>query len=305
MAHSRPAEPWRKVGMDLFHLTGKDYLVIVDYQSNYPELALLPHTTANEVIKHCKAIIARHGIPVTVVSDNGPQFSSGEFRDFAETYGFEHVTSSPLFPQSNGLAEKAVQIVKRLLKKAAEDGSDPFLALLNYRASPLECGQSPAELLMHRKLRTRLPSAEHLLEKRAPHLTKHHGQNKNYNRMAKQLCPLKQYDVVRVRCDGRWGPLATVMAETAPRSYVVKTEFGNELRRNRRHLLKVPHTGPVGLGMDATDGLKIQPGAEPASSTGNGHAVARGIRQVLPPPQTVLERPRRHITKPKRLIEEC
>lgn len=57
---------------------------------------------------------------MTVVSDNGPQFSSLDYRDFAETYGFEHVTSSPLYPQSNGLAEKGVQIVKRLLKKAAE-----------------------------------------------------------------------------------------------------------------------------------------------------------------------------------------
>ncbi|KAJ8405506.1 hypothetical protein AAFF_G00319790 [Aldrovandia affinis] len=65
--------------------------------------------------------------------------------------------------QSNGLAEKGVQIIKRLLRKAAEAGEDPYLAVLNYRASPLECGRSPAELLMNRKLKTKLPSAEHLL----------------------------------------------------------------------------------------------------------------------------------------------
>lgn len=106
MAHNKPEEPWRKVGTDLFHLAGRDYLVIVDYKSNYPELAMLTNTTAQQMIKHTKAIFARHGILVTVVSDNGPQFSSQDYRDFAETYGFEHVTSSPLYPQSNGLAEK-------------------------------------------------------------------------------------------------------------------------------------------------------------------------------------------------------
>lgn len=233
MAHSKPEEPWRKVGTDSFQLAGRDYLVIVDYKSNYPELALLSNTTAQQMIKHTKAIFTRH-----------------------MTYGFEHVTSSPLFPQSNGLAEKGVQIVKRLLKKAAETGEDPYLVLLNYRASPLECGQSPGELLMNRKLRTRLPSAEHLLHKRHRDFTKMNSQSKAYNRNAKPLCPLEQTDTVRVRCDGKWGPVAKVIKETTPRSYEVLTEYGNTLQRNRRHLLKVPRTCLEGTDIGISDGLK-------------------------------------------------
>lgn len=84
----------------------------------------------------------------SLVSDNGPQFSGLIFKAFARQYGFEHVTSSPYYPQSNGLAEKALQIVKCLLKKAAEAREDPHLAILNYRSTPLEGGKSPAELLM-------------------------------------------------------------------------------------------------------------------------------------------------------------
>ena len=72
MAHSKPEEPWRKVRTDLFQLSGRDYLVIMDYKSNYPELVLLSDTTAKQVIKHTKSIFARHVIPVTVVSGNGP-----------------------------------------------------------------------------------------------------------------------------------------------------------------------------------------------------------------------------------------
>ncbi|KAJ8351993.1 hypothetical protein SKAU_G00234690 [Synaphobranchus kaupii] len=113
------------------------------------------------------------------------------------------------------------------------------------RAAPLEGGKSPAELLMNRKLRTRLPSAEHLLEKKEKHPV---NQNRlqAYNRTTKPLCQLVQDDVVRVRCDGQWGPVAKVIKETAPRSYEVLTEYGNTVRRNRSHLLKVPHTGRDG-----------------------------------------------------------
>lgn len=162
--HYKPCEPWRKVGADLFQLNGKDYMVVMDYYYKYSEFALLTDTSTKHVISHLKTIFARHGIPVTLVSDNRPQFSGLTFKEFAKQYGFEHVTSTPYYPQSNGLAEKAVQIVKHLLKKAAEDGEDPHLAILNYRSTPLEGGKSPAELLMGRKLRTKLSSAEHLLQ---------------------------------------------------------------------------------------------------------------------------------------------
>lgn len=92
--------PWHKVGMDLFQLKGKDYLVIIDYYSNFPEMGLLSNTSSNcVIITHAKSIFARHGIPNTVMSDNEPCFSSKEWHDFAEQYGIKHVTSSPLYSQ--------------------------------------------------------------------------------------------------------------------------------------------------------------------------------------------------------------
>ena len=149
-----PTAPWHKVGLDLFHLSGKDYLVVMDYYLNFPEIALLANSTSTRVTTHTKSIFARHGIPHTVVSDNGPCFSSKEWQKFAVQYDFKHVTSSQQYAQSNGQAEKGVHILKQLLKKAADSDSDPYLALLSYRASPLQCGLSPAELLMKRKLQT-------------------------------------------------------------------------------------------------------------------------------------------------------
>ena len=150
-----PELPWLKVGTDLFEWKNCNYLLIVDYYSRFIEVALLSKTTAQEVIRHTKSIFARHGIPELVISDNGPQYSSDAYEQFSKEYQFQHETSSPYFPQSNGEAERAVKIVKDMLKRK----SDPYLAMLAYRSTPIQGGQySPAELLMNRILRTTLPT---------------------------------------------------------------------------------------------------------------------------------------------------
>ena len=121
-----PELPWHKLASDLLEYRGSMYLVVTDYYSRYVELAKLNSTTSLSIINHLKSMFARHGIPVTLVTDNGPQYSSGVFEEFAREYGFTHVTSSPRFAQGNGHVERAVQTVKSLLKKC----SDPHLALL-------------------------------------------------------------------------------------------------------------------------------------------------------------------------------
>jgi hypothetical protein len=87
-----PQEPRQKVGADLYQMAGQHFLVVVDYTSNYPEIARLENQTASCTIKHMKAIIARHGAPKTVCTDNGPRFDCREFRLFAKDYGFIHDT---------------------------------------------------------------------------------------------------------------------------------------------------------------------------------------------------------------------
>ena len=78
-----PTLPWQQIATDLFDWKGSKYLLIVDYYSRYIETARLSSESSAEVIRHTKSIFARHGIPQVVVSDNGPQFSSIEFRRFA------------------------------------------------------------------------------------------------------------------------------------------------------------------------------------------------------------------------------
>ena len=109
----------------------------------FPEVIQSKSTTSFSVINAPKTIFAWHDIPEELVSDNGSQFNSNKFADFAATYGFNHITSSPHYPQGNGQAERMVKTVKKLLKMS----TDQCLALLSYWMAPLpRCGRSPAEL---------------------------------------------------------------------------------------------------------------------------------------------------------------
>ena len=88
-----PTRPWQFVSQDLFELEHNHYLITVDHYSDFYELDYLPNTLATTVIQRTKAHFARHGIPLRCLTDNGPQFISNEYQNFAKTYGFEHATS--------------------------------------------------------------------------------------------------------------------------------------------------------------------------------------------------------------------
>ena len=124
--HIDPQRPWSKVD-------GRTYLLLVDYYSGFFELDYLSDTTSKSVISKIKSQIARYGIFEDLISDNGPQFKSREFENFALKYGFCHTTSWPGYSKSNGMAERAVQTAKSIIKKAKGDNEDPYLGLLNFR----------------------------------------------------------------------------------------------------------------------------------------------------------------------------
>ena len=231
--------PWNKVATDCFHFRGHDYLLLVDYYSNYPEIAKLASLSSSNVILHMKSIFARHGIPRVLVSDNATCYASRSFKMFADEFNFEHRTSSPGYPQSNGKAEKSVGIVKGVLNKALDSNDDIYLALLAYRTAPMACGKSPSEMLMNRKLRNRLPQVDsESIEINERQIKRKQKQVELYNQHAKDLPVLKPNDVVRVRKDDRWANKAQVLVQISPRSYKVLTKEGKVIRRNRRQLLR-------------------------------------------------------------------
>lgn len=111
-------------------------------------------TKSSTVVESMRSWFTRSRIPLLLISENATQFASENFKIFTDTWGFTHTTSSPLFPQSNGAAEREVQTAKQLLCKS----SDPYLTLLAYRSTPLSNGLSTAELLHGRKQCMTIPT---------------------------------------------------------------------------------------------------------------------------------------------------
>ena len=110
--HNLILRRWSKVGADLCDFDNRILLVIVDYYSNCIEVYNVTNSpNFRKVIKALQDVFTRFGITVTLVSDNGPQLTSAEFATFASTRGFDHITSSSRYVQSNGKAEKAVKTV--------------------------------------------------------------------------------------------------------------------------------------------------------------------------------------------------
>ena len=158
-------------------------------------------------------------------------------------YNFTHITSSPYHPQGNGEAERAVQTIKILLKKA----QDPYIALLNYRTTPLQHGSSPSELLMSRKLRSQVPTfpSVHVPQKQdVEQFRKTNRQLRNqqkhyfHNRhRVRELVPLKEGQPVWIQTPHRPHKEAVVVQPQSPCSITVKTAQGNQ-RRNKVHICR-------------------------------------------------------------------
>ena len=220
MSASFPSRPWERVGVDLFELHGKVYIVIVDYYSRWVEHRKLTSLTSEHTIEVLKEVFATHGIPDLILTDNGPQFSAESFAQFTQSYCFTHTTSSPRFPQANGEAERAVKILKEILRK----NEDPHLALLTQRTTPLLNGLSPSQLLMGRRLPTRLPvipstllpgvTGRDLHNAKTREAVQRAKQQQQFNsrHRAKDLTPLQPGDNVWVRDQDRYG----TVVERAP-----------------------------------------------------------------------------------------
>ena len=197
-----------------------------------------------------KQIFSEHGILQVVRWDNRPDYDSQNFKDFAQQCGFIHVTSSPHYPRSNGFIEAHVKTVKNTLKKARAMQSDPYIALMSLRRTPITNKlPPPAELLLGRSIQDNLLRkilrnyASDEVTDRLEH--RQDVQKHFYDRGCKPLPSLLPGQQVRVQnpTSHKWTP-AVIKEELQdfPRSYKVTTPAGAELRRNRQHIREALHT---------------------------------------------------------------
>ena len=136
-------------------------LVIVDAGSGWIEAIPAGNRTSQTVKVYLSQIFARFGIPRTLVSDNGPEFVSSDLKQWCESLGIKKMESPIYHPRANGIAERAVQTVKRAIQAWSPNLNVSFgaflqRALMTHRNTSETRGKTPVELLMGRKIR--LPS---------------------------------------------------------------------------------------------------------------------------------------------------
>ncbi|XP_031355108.1 uncharacterized protein K02A2.6-like [Photinus pyralis] len=157
-----PSFPFQRIHIDYAGpFMNTNFLLIVDAYSKWPEIFPTRNTDTKTTIRILRRTFARFGIPVTMVSDNGPQFRSNEMDTFTKQNGIRHKLTAPYHPASNGQAERYVQMLKKGLRCMADEPGDLDLKLdrllIQYRKAPNSTtGQSPAELMFGRQIRTKL-----------------------------------------------------------------------------------------------------------------------------------------------------
>ena len=155
-----PKLPWQRIHIDFAGpFMNRMFLIVVDSHSKWLEVEIMSSVTSEATIEKLQEMFARFGIPMQLVSDNGPQFTSREFAEFTKANGIKHTLVTPYHPRSNGQAERFVQTFKQYFKTEGSNSIKQSLSrfLFSYRTTPSSVtGQTPAELFLNRRPRTRL-----------------------------------------------------------------------------------------------------------------------------------------------------
>ena len=222
-----PGRPWSRVHVDYAGpFMGKMFLLIIDAHSKWMDIHCVNSATSSATIEKLRTTFASHGLPEIVVSDNGSNFVSSEFKSFLQKNGIKHITSAPYHPSSNGLVERAVQTFKQGMKKQGDGTVETKLArfLLSYRITPQSTtGESPAQLRWGRSLRSHL---DLLRPDVAAKVHTAQSRQKMQHDQHSQMRQVEVGNVVNVRNYSRgpkWIP-GTIIQETGPVSSKIELE---------------------------------------------------------------------------------
>ena len=240
--HEIPVHPWSKLASDIFYFAGNSYLLIVDYTSQFPIIRKLSSMTSKAIAHHTQAIFAKYRWPYTLITDNGPCYTSKEFQMLMQSMSVNHITSSPHYPQRNGLVKKFVGIIKNLFHKAKEEGQSPYTALMVYRNTLLNGTlQSPLQILQGKQACTDLPLSHAAKVKmdinHAPRPTAEilHVKDKSLSAPTHDI-PTGQNVMYREPIDRRWYPATVIQLLPEKGSYPIKTNDNVIYRKMQVHL---------------------------------------------------------------------
>ena len=154
-----PENPGELYNLDIagpFH-NGQYLVVLIDAMSNYPEILDTKDITSTKIIKWLKQCFNRYGLPAGLITDNGPQFISDDFKAFLKDLDIHHHLTPVYYPQENGRMEVFNRTLKYGVQAAFaersswEEGVEKTIT--SFRHTPAADGKTPAEKFLKRKVR--------------------------------------------------------------------------------------------------------------------------------------------------------
>ena len=268
-----PPKPWQRIHIDMAGpFQGTTYLVIVDAHSKWPEVYdMRSNTTSQNTITLLRHVFATFGLPLQLVSDNGPQFTSAEFTEFLQGNGVKHIRCAPYHPSSNGLAERFIRTFKQAMKAGAQCGVSPQKRLdnflLRYRSTSHATTQrTPASLFLGRDLRTRLsllkPVCEDSVALQQDVQTRHHNQHAKARKFEVGDRVMAQ----NFGAGSKWMP-GVIVQKKGPLSYVIQVKSGCQWRRHVDHMYSLDSQLSVDQQADEEDTLSVYSDEEDVRET--------------------------------------
>ena len=298
-----PSRPWQRIHIDFAGpFLGKMYFLVIDAHSKWGEVFQMTQTTTTKTVELLPQLFASYGLPEQVVSDNGPQFVSEEFRQFMQGNGIRHIRCAPYHPASNGLVERFVRTFKEAMKAGKNDGLPLSHRLSNflltYRTTPqATTRQTPCSLFLGREARTRFdllkPNLEHrVLAKQAVQKDQHDQHAHLRSLEAGQPVMAKN-----MRPGENWIP-GVILKQLGPVSFLVDVGEGRTWKRHIDHLKVRDLPEPVAESAADEDNIvDVDPMVEPdlVDPAPDGVAVPAPVSSPLPPPVPV---PRQSTPRP-------
>lgn len=215
--------------------------------SKWPEVFKTHDITSKFTVSKLREVFARFGLPDTIVSDNGTQFTSEVFQDFVKQNQIKHITTAPAHPATNGAAENCVRSFKNGLTAALADKRTTDVEILmqrylfDYRIAP-HCTtfESPSKLMFKRSVRTRFdfikpPSVETVIQNNLKKQVKNYKGNRNVTFVVNEKVSIRDLTDPNKK---KW-MTATIHKCLGPRTFICKTANGKTVKRHLNQIHKI------------------------------------------------------------------
>ena len=268
------------------------------------------NSTSSAVIKELELIFSEFGRPFIFRSDNGPCYLSEEFKLFMQNWEIEHRTSSPHYPQSNGLAESMVKVSKNLIEKAVLQDLPWNRLILDYRCTPISSEiLSPAEILFGKRFHSSisiLPSQvmNDRISTQRELIAKKEGKYHPYSTPKNPILPLEPGQNVWLQNSNsrQWEEAVVQEKCREPNSYMVETSSGSVLRRNSNFIKPRPSASEQNSNSTVPEVQKetpVDPEISPAEPSGPTTSTVDAIPTIPPALQKESSTPRKAPTPRK------